>query len=679
MTDSALPSLDIDLIELINEGQGVLSEVERLHTARELHRCGLDLLAQGYSAQAELCFRVARHAALAENQNVLAMLASIDLARSLNERNPRLALSVLGHLAVADIEKSILSTYYNALGQAVGSLCRYDIADRCYLASLTAASECKDPIRMAIAMANRSTLIFYLGAIAESRRLNEEAAAMLNDSDQQGNLGLLVMNMASNAMHEGNYDEAGDLFERLDQLCSHTRNVKVSAFGLVNRGELELLSGNHDMAHELFRHAERHAATASLPTIQVQALVLRNLVEDTLDPDSLLEATAASARDLSARELMNESIPMVALSASLAALHNQAVAPYLSILDSTARSLHLTRMLMDHYRRLLEVLEARRQTHGPQCLPKFVTNAPSVISIKEKLDRLVDSDVRILIEGETGTGKSFLARQIHDAARRVRSSFVVVDCTNLEENLFESKLFGHRRGSFTGAISDMVGLVEQANDGTLFLDEIGEVPREIQGKLLYTIEEQRYRPVGAKQERHSNFRVIAATNRDIDRMLDDGTLRRDLFFRLAGFRVLLPPLRERREDIVPLATLRLNQLNEKYARRKTFRSGVWDLLVQLHWPGNVRELNTTIERGYHLSTGRRIAVDDLGIGLASNSRTPDDLRWYSIRREHLVRVLRLCRGNVTKAAQMLGLNRTTLIYKLKLLDIERKDYVGTMT
>ncbi|MEJ2153441.1 MAG: sigma 54-interacting transcriptional regulator, partial [Gemmatimonadota bacterium] len=207
----------------------------------------------------------------------------------------------------------------------------------------------------------------------------------------------------------------------------------------------------------------------------------------------------------------------------------------------------------------------------------------------------------------------------------------------LEENLFESKLFGHLRGAFTGAVSNRVGLIEEANRGTLFLDEFGELSPAIQAKLLYTIEEQRYRPVGSRVEKTAEFRVLAATNRDIDQMLETGQLREDLFFRLSGCRVKLPPLRERREDIAPLAEHQIVTLNERYRRKKTLKAEAWNAIARYRWPGNVRELNATLERGFHLAAGRRIGVDDLGLGLSTTSLDAEDLSWYSVRRAHLLR------------------------------------------
>jgi DNA-binding NtrC family response regulator len=331
------------------------------------------------------------------------------------------------------------------------------------------------------------------------------------------------------------------------------------------------------------------------------------------------------------------------------------------------------RALAAHYARVVAVLDGPPRRRAADPFPAFFTRCPAIRAAMTRLQRLTVSDVRILIEGESGTGKTFLARQLHADARRKEAPFVVVDCTNLEENLFESKLFGHVRGAFTGAVGDSVGLVEQAHGGTLFLDEIGEMPIEIQAKLLYTIEEQRYRPVGGRSEKRADFRVIAATNRDIDRMLADGALRRDLFYRIAGFRVHLPPLRERREDVMPLAELRLTALNERYGRAKTLRLDAWEALARHDWPGNVRELNAVLDRGFHLAAGRRIGVEELGLANAEAAGAVD-LTWHAVRRDHVLRVLGLCRGNVTRTARILGLNRTTLIYKLRLLGIERADF-----
>jgi two-component system response regulator HydG len=157
-------------------------------------------------------------------------------------------------------------------------------------------------------------------------------------------------------------------------------------------------------------------------------------------------------------------------------------------------------------------------------------------------------------------------------------------------------------------------------------------------------------------------------------MLVEGSLRSDLFYRLAGYRVRLPPLRERREDVMPLAELRIAALNERFGRRRTLRLDAWEALARHDWPGNVRELNAVLDRGFHLATGRRIGVEELGLSTAGGSESGLDLSWHAVRREHVLRVLGLCRGNVTRAARILGLNRTTLIYKLRLLGIERADF-----
>jgi DNA-binding NtrC family response regulator len=436
------------------------------------------------------------------------------------------------------------------------------------------------------------------------------------------------------------------------------------------RAEAELSTGELASAAVRLERAARTAVQVPLPAVQARALVWKALLEQRGDEGVLRDVEAAAA-DLHGRDLRYDAAMVYLLAAACARRWDQPDERYFSLARAVFGDEEGARVLSAHYARVIAVLDRSDRGRPADPFPAFLTGCPTIRAAKARLRRLTGSDVRILVEGESGTGKTFLARQLHADARRRDAPFIVVDCTNLEENLFESKLFGHVRGAFTGAVGDSVGLVEQANGGTLFLDEIGELPVEIQAKLLYTIEEQRYRPVGARAEKRSEFRVIAATNRDIDRMLEDGGLRVDLFYRLAGFRVHLPPLRERREDVVPLAELRLAGLNARYGRRKTLRLEAWEALARHDWPGNVRELNAALDRGFHLATGRRIGVEELGI---RPGEAATDLTWHAIRREHVIRVLRLCRGNVTRAARLLGLNRTTLIYKLKLLGVEREDY-----
>jgi DNA-binding NtrC family response regulator len=477
--------------------------------------------------------------------------------------------------------------------------------------------------------------------------------------------------MGIHAMLQSRYDEALDLFERSRELAPGAC-LRLEAVLALACAEAELATGEVDAALERLEAAARLAAQVPLPTVQARALAWKAIAGQRADRGVLKDVEAAAA-DLHARDLRYDAGMVYLMAAACARRWGLPEERYETLARSIFGDEEGIRALGAHYARVVAVLDRPARGRGAEPFPAFLTRCPSIRAAMTRLQRLTGSEVRILIEGESGTGKTFLARQLHADAGRREAPFVVVDCTNLEENLFESKLFGHVRGAFTGAVGDSVGLVEQANGGTLFLDEIGELPVEIQAKLLYTIEEQRYRPVGGRSEKRSDFRVIAATNRDIDAMLADGGLRRDLFYRLAGYRVHLPPLRERREDVMPLAELRLAGLNERYGRSKTLRLEAWEALARHDWPGNVRELYGVLDRGFHLAAGRRIGVDELGLPRADDAG-PADLSWHAVRREHVLRVLGLCRGNVTRAARILGLNRTTLIYKLRLLGIEREDF-----
>lgn len=673
---SPFSSFDVDLTDL-PEAMEIPSDLARPPTARELHDTGLQIMAQGCLAQAEICFRAALHKARTDNAPGLASLIAVDLARSIHERNPSRALKLLVGLDQDSLTHSYRRLFLNILGCSYKALCRFEAANKLYRLLLDLAQEHNDLLGIACSHGNRALIHFTNGAYSDAHRLNKLALEASNEVEAPTYAGLVINNMATDAMHTGRYEEAAELFDQVLEQRERILNVKLFSHIYANRGELELLRGDSASACRFLDVGHKMSVAASLPTIMVQTIVLKSVAERRLPDDELLEAAAASAIDLRTRDISHEAGPLIIMAACLATAQGKTAERYLTILDPRFGDTPFAKVLWRHYEGLFAGLgtatSSIRGTTFDDPFPAFISHSAAVRRIKSDLQRLVDTDVKLLLQGESGTGKSFLARQIHQAQRKGAAPFVVVDCTNLEEHLFESKLFGHLRGSFTGAVSDRTGLVEQAHGGTLFLDEIGELPLEIQGKLLYVIEEQRFRPVGAKTERYADIRVVAATNRDVDQMLNEGRMRRDLFFRMAGFRITLPPLRDRREDIVPLAEHRLDQLNSKYRRKKALRASAWDDIVQYAWPGNVRELNTTLERGYHLSNGRRIQTEDLGIGISEDAEA-DDLSWYAIRRQHLLRVLSLCRGNVTRASEMLGLNRTTLIYKLKLLRISRDDY-----
>ena len=288
-------------------------------------------------------------------------------------------------------------------------------------------------------------------------------------------------------------------------------------------------------------------------------------------------------------------------------------------------------------------------------------------------ERAAATDSTVLITGESGTGKERVARLLHAHSRRSKKSFVGVNCAALPEPLLESELFGHKKGAFTGATADKQGLFEAASGGTLFLDEIGETPLSMQVKLLRALQEHAVRPVGSTRDVPVDVRVVAATNRDLEALVDAGGFRKDLFYRLRVIPLELPPLRERRDDILPLA----RQFIAKTCKQNScgpcaLSSDVLDALHAYPWPGNVRELENAIERAVVLAEGQpKIELGDLPpeirapAGRGSAPPEPDQLTLAEVERRHILATLERCGGNRSATAQALGIGENTLWRKLK--------------
>jgi len=251
---------------------------------------------------------------------------------------------------------------------------------------------------------------------------------------------------------------------------------------------------------------------------------------------------------------------------------------------------------------LLRALEyrAEKKPGRPSIVLKrngIVGDSPKIVSCLELLAQAADSNANVLITGETGTGKELFAKVVHSNSPRAKSNFVVVDCTALPETLVESVLFGHARGAFTGAETSEEGLIKQADGGTLFLDEIGELPLMIQKRFLRVIQEHRFRPVGGRREIESDFRLVAATNRDLESMVQQGRFREDLLFRVRTLSIESPPLRELPEDIKKLTVFYMNDLCDRFGVvPKRASPEFWDIVTGYRWPGNVRELIQALEK-----------------------------------------------------------------------------------
>jgi len=292
---------------------------------------------------------------------------------------------------------------------------------------------------------------------------------------------------------------------------------------------------------------------------------------------------------------------------------------------------------------------------------EIMTRSSSMEQLLSQAKRVAASDASVCIFGASGTGKELLARAIHRASTRAPEAFVAVNCGAIPEGLLESELFGHKRGSFTGAVSDRRGLFQAAQGGTLFLDEIGDMPLPLQVKLLRALEERKIRPVGAHESFDVDVRVIAATHRKLEERIASGEFREDLYYRLNVVKLYIPALAERREDIPLLANAFLSRLATRYQRGDlTLSPEALELLVSAPWPGNVRQLLNVVEQAVALSA--TAIIPDSLIRQALHSKeselTPLDEARKAFEREYLVRILKITGGNVSKAARLAGRNRT---------------------
>lgn len=320
---------------------------------------------------------------------------------------------------------------------------------------------------------------------------------------------------------------------------------------------------------------------------------------------------------------------------------------------------------MDNENRVLrEQLRTRRDFGG---LIGFSQKMQRVYKLIEKVSK---HNYPVLVLGESGTGKELVARSIHYMDARQNKPFVPVDCSALTPTLIESELFGYVKGAFTGAVQNKQGLLEAADSGSLFLDEIGDLPIDLQAKLLRALQEREIRPVGSNKRATISARVIAATNRDLEGAVRNGSFRQDLFFRLNVVQIKLPPLRERKTDIPLLVNVFLEKFTQTGMRIHTISSDAMACLVAYDWPGNVRELENAIERAVALSSGPILQIADLPSNLqfGSSDRFPEKdevMPLEELERRAILRALRESNGDKLAAARLLGIGKTTLYRKLK--------------
>ncbi len=330
----------------------------------------------------------------------------------------------------------------------------------------------------------------------------------------------------------------------------------------------------------------------------------------------------------------------------------------------------LSRALDDQRSRRRQLVSTRTQSRYKR--DPFVGNTAAIRKLKNEVERILVSDRPILIQGETGTGKGVLAHWLHQHGPRCDEPMVDLNCAGLSRELLDSELFGHEKGSFTGAIAQKSGLLEVANRGTMFLDEIGDMDMTIQPKLLKVLEEKRFRRVGGVQDRTVDVRLMAATNRNLRSLIAQEKFRSDLFFRINTIQLFIPPLRERIEDIPLMADFFVQQLKNDLGRSQLALSeDAAAALRSYSWPGNIRELRNVLERAALLSESGTISPADLALQVAQvapgarESTDNADLTLQEVERQHIIKILTLENGSVDKAAVRLDVPRSTLYLKLK--------------
>ncbi len=325
----------------------------------------------------------------------------------------------------------------------------------------------------------------------------------------------------------------------------------------------------------------------------------------------------------------------------------------------------LIRNMVEHQNLLDENISLRRKIEDKFIFEGIIAKSSKMLKIFELIKTVAPSSATVLIYGKTGTGKEVVARAVHQQSPRRNKPFIATSCAALSESLLESELFGYEKGAFTGAVERKKGKFEAADKGTLFLDEIGEINANTQIHLLRALEEKKITRVGGNEEISVDVRMIAATNRNLKTLVQQGDFREDLYYRLNVVTLDLPPLKERREDILPLAELFLKKSSEENNKNiKILSPEVIEFMLNYSWPGNVRELENMIERGVILSKAKTISLNEIPQDIIF----PASIEMKTINavtNNHILSVLEETEGNITEAAKILGIQRMTLYNKLK--------------
>jgi Nif-specific regulatory protein len=355
----------------------------------------------------------------------------------------------------------------------------------------------------------------------------------------------------------------------------------------------------------------------------------------------------------------------------------------LSIVSSMiAQGLKIQQMVQDEKKQLLsENITLKEKLKERYSLYNIVGTSNKMAEVFQMIERVADTDVTVLVRGESGTGKELVANAIHFNSSRASKPLLKLNCAALPDTLIESELFGHEKGAFTGAIEQRMGRFERADGGTLFLDEIGTLNLAAQAKLLRALQEKEFERIGGNRTLRVDVRIIAATSKDLERSIEEGTFREDLYYRLNVFPIFMPPLRERKTDILLLADYFVEKFNQKHKKDvRRISTPAIDMLIQYHWPGNVRELENCIERAVLFCTDRVIHSYHLPPTLQTGERSGTipslsfEEAMESFEKELIIDALKNSRGNMAEAARLLNTTERIVSYSVKKLQIDPKSY-----
>jgi len=524
-------------------------------------------------------------------------------------------------------------------------------------------------------------------AVAVENVLNYEAAQCYQSELARERDRLRVVLDVTNAM-VGNLD-LRQLFRAVSELLRRLIRHEYASLVLIDpeKGQLRLealdFPGGNSQIHEANSSADDDESPASVAMRTRQPLVWKRADAGRFSSEVMRRLLAAGLQTAVCVPLIRADRVLGTL--NVASMREDAFAPHdVELLTQIGNELAIAvenalvfRQIEDLKDKLAEEkLYLEDEIRTEYDFEEIVGDSQSLKRVLHDLETVAPTDSTVLIQGESGTGKELIARAIHNLSTRRERTFVKVNCAAIPTGLLESELFGHERGAFTGAISQKIGRFELADKGTLFLDEIGDIPLELQPKLLRVLQEREFERLGSTRTIKVDIRLVTATNRDLAQMIANREFREDLFYRLSVFPITLPPLRERREDI----PLLVRYFTQKYSRRmnrriETIPTEAMDALANWNWPGNIRELENFIERAVILTRGSALHVPLAELQINGEAAPPAPLTTLEdAEREHILRALRECKwvvGGPSGAAARLGMKRTTLQSRMQKLHIKR--------